>query len=333
MEWKKEGIRTGLYWFDRLQYIEEEDKLIIFEFFDIKNQDILNITQNKIFNDEDGKRLFDEFTYNKHKIIRNLMKSNDRIIYYLVLYNDDDSKEKVVIEYKSCMDRIINIYINFYELQKWFIKVNDINSTKPSKNLGKITSETKYGQDLIKNIWGERINDDDQGVELVKRLLTVNIDGQICEYETRGFDIDLFLYIDCTHMLNIELALNKKNYLKNTQCNPMRYCWNGKYKDNRRKYISLWKASEILNSKFAILNYNDEDDECGLSFINTLDNEQGIRNETKYTIDKGRFKEAIEETIDCKDIEYSAFEEQAKKVYNYDSKFFDDWEINKKNYR
>ena len=91
-----------LFWFDRLQYLEGEknnrydDRLIIYEFFKTSLDNVLAINNNN-WVDELGKSIFDQFTYEKHKAIRRIMQNNRKIIYYLIVYQEDFKKGNIKV--------------------------------------------------------------------------------------------------------------------------------------------------------------------------------------------------------------------------------------------
>lgn len=330
-----------LFWFDRLQY-SLEGKLIIFEFFetDIINIEKINLTT---WNENTGKMIFDDFTFNKHKIIRKLMQNNDKIIYYLIIYSNVDNEKKLVIKYKNKNECYIDEYKNLMELQKWFLPIND--ESPYSKPLGQLESKTTYAHDLMDNFWGNGINkNDDQGLKLTQKLLTtIDAAGNIKNKNTSGFDFDLFVYLrDKRYLLNIELAYNQKVNQPNIKCTPMKYCWGyGKsgVSDNRRKYNQLWNVTKLLNGKLAILNYTDknndkrkDDNLFGFSLINDMNYTAGFLNETKYRIKRDNFEKALDECIKKEDINFSCFENKAESVEIYDEDFFSKWSENRKKY-
>jgi hypothetical protein len=331
-----------LFWFDRLQY-STEGNLIIFEFFetDISNIDKINLTS---WNEIMGEKIFDKFTFSKHKIIREFMQNNDKIVYYLIIYSDKDNEKKIVLKYENSNELSIIVHENFIELQKWFLPINA--ASPYSKPLGQLESKTTYGHDLIYKYWGEGINkNDDQGRILTEKLLTtINTSGKEIKNNTSGFDFDLFIYLkNKQHLLNIELAYNKKAKNANTECTPMKYCWgNGPYwvKDNKRKYNQLWNVTQILNGKFAVLNYTDEkndknqdDDLFGFSIINNMSYTDGFLNETKYRIKRDNFEKALDECIKKECTDFSCFKNQAESIEIYEAEFFSKWSENRKKYR
>ncbi|MCS6131118.1 hypothetical protein DWV13_05590 [Clostridium botulinum] len=339
-----------LFWFDRLQYREADNKLIIFEFFETELLNINSINKNN-WNENLAKNIFDEFTFRKHIMIRNLMHLNYNICYYLIIYSNKDEQEKKVLEYVN--DRTLNIktYDNFFKLREWFLAVNGENSTSYSKPLGGLESGTDYGKELILKFWGSGIRkDDDQGRKYTEKLLTkygksgepiLNNEGEIMKYNTYGFDFDLFIFLEQEpFLLNIELAYNEKLFIPNVKCSPMRYCWNGSSKDNKRKYNQLWKATQMLNGKFSILNYTDknnmqkrEDNVFGFSIINDLDEERGFLNETKFRITKDNFEQALEKIIRNSDIELKEFKKKSESFKIYNEEFFRNWQKNKNKYK
>lgn len=337
-----------LFWFDRLQFDETNRQLIIFEFFET-NENNINKINRESWNEDLATEIFDNFTIEKHKAIRNMM-NNKNIIYYVIFYSLNDYENKKVLNYHDNELEVYE-YNNFFELQRWFLNINNDNTSTWSKPLGEIKSETDYAEELIKQYWKENINNDDQGRNYTEKLLTkyddnghaiTDLSGRVQKYNTLGFDFDLFIYSSETGcLLNIELAYNEKYIIPNVKCTPMRYCWgNGrKVSDNKRKYNNLWRATQLLGGRLAILNYTDKnnkkqkkDDMFGLSIINELDENLGFRNETKHQISKDNFETAINECVDSNCIDLSCFAKNAKNTIQYDHEYFDKWNGNRNNY-
>lgn len=327
----------SLFWFDRLQYSNTLNKLIIFEFFetDISN---INAVDNNSWNSKSAEIIFDKFTYKKHCIIRNLMKTNSDLIFYLILFTNNDLDKKIVVEYTDHFTRIIHEFSTFKDLQIWFLEINNIDGDSYSKSLGKIKSNTEYASKLLFEYWKADINtNDDQGLEFTKKLLTyMNNKGEIVEATTKGFDFDLFIYFrDNDSLINIEFALNEKGVINNYKCTPMRYCWGHnppRVPDNKMKYNRLWKATKLLNGEFSILNYSDIDQNFGFSIINSLDYNVGFLNETKFLITKDNFEKSLLATINETRVTFANFEVNSKDVKVYDEDFFNKWPNNKNDY-
>lgn len=251
------------------------------------------------------------------------MKDYNNIIYYVIMYSLNDNEKKKVLKYNDNNTKFdIDEYDNFFELRKWFLYINNDNGTSWSKILGEKKSETHYAESLMKEYWGENINNDDQGIAYTEKLLTkyyaygqaivklINNELKIQKYKTLGFDFDFFIYNEKEdNLLNIEFAYNKKHRLPNIKCHPMRYCWENYKDDNKRKYNNLWFATNQLGGKFAILNYTDEKN------------------------DKKSFELSIKECIDDKNKDLLCFKNNSNKIIHYDNKFFDNWYANNKEYK
>lgn len=327
----------SLFWFDRLQYSEVLEKLIIFEFFETDSININRITE-ATWNSELAKEILDKFTYEKHGLIRRLMISNSSICYYLIFYTNNDEDKKIVIEYKDIHTRCIHEYGNFENLQNWFLEINNIDGDAHSKTLGKVKTSTEYAKNLLYNYWKSDINaDDDQGLEFTKRLLTYkNPKGDLIESTTKGFDFDFFIFFEASNsLINMEFALNYKNTKENYVCTPMKYCWGygpPGVPDNQMKYNRLWKATKLLNGEFSILNYSENDNDIGFSIINDLDYNKGFLNETKYIISKNNFEKSIFETASERCLSFKHFKDNSKQIKQYGNDFFNEWKTNRSKY-
>ncbi len=327
----------SLFWFDRLQYSETLKKLIIFEFFETDITNINRITK-ATWNSKLAKEILDKFTYEKHCLIRSLMRSNDSIYYYLIFYSNNELHKKIVIEYKDKHTRHIHEYGGFEDLQSWFLKINNIDGDSHSKPLGKVKTSTEYAKNLVYNYWKSNINtNDDQGLEFTKRLLTYKDSKEnLTEATTKGFDFDFFIFFEENNsLINIEFALNYKNTKENYVCTPMKYCWGygpPGVPDNKMKYNRLWKATKLLNGEFSILNYSENNNDIGFSIINDLDYDRGFLNETKYIISKNNFEKSIFETANEDCLSFKHFDENSKQIKQYDKDFFDKWKINRNKY-
>lgn len=335
---KREGGYTvSLFWFDRLQYSDILEKLIIFEFFETDISNINKITDAS-WNSKLAENIFDKFTYKKHCLIRHLMSLNSNIIYYLIFYSNNDLDKKIVIEYKDNHTRDIHEYTKFEELQSWFLEINNIDGDAHSKPLGKVKSSTEYAKNLLFNYWKSDINaNDDQGFEFTKSLLTYKDNkGMLLEATTKGFDFDLFIFFEENNtLINIEFALNEKGIKENFVCTPMKYCWGygpPGVPDNKMKYNRLWKATKLLNGVFSVLNYSENNNALGLSVINALDYNKGFLNETKYIITKDNFEKALVDTANEGKLSLKHFEINSKQIKQYDQDFFSNWRVNRKKY-
>lgn len=328
----------SLFWFDRLQYAETINKLLIFEFFktDISN---INKVNTSSWNNELANEIFDKFTLEKHSLIRKIMRTNNNIIYYIIFYSDMDLDKKILIEYKDNLTRCLHEFDNFKELQSWFININNIDGDSHSKPLGNIQTNTEFAKKILFDYWKTDINEfEDQGLEFTKKLLKSKDEkGNDIEISTKGFDFDLFLYFENSNsLITIELALNKKNKKENFECTPMKYCWGNNpphVPDNKLKYNKLWQATKLLNGELSILNYSESEKDLGYSIIHNLDYEKGILNETKFIISKTNFINSLISTLSENCLTFNHFNTNCKKVINYDEEFFINWKENRSKYK
>lgn len=170
----------------------------------------------------------------------------------------------------------------FDELQLLFQKINGGNMTEFSKKLGSTTKETNedpYVNTLLKEIHGMDHFSDDNGIELTKKLLG--------DHATTGFDLDLYQYIESTgEFVFYEFLKRENQYISNIEAHPMRYCWNkANKKDNKKKYISLWRAKQHFGGRLFLINYSDDlNEKVSIIEVLDLDEEKGILKEKKYCL-------------------------------------------------
>lgn len=341
----------GIFWFDRMQYVEETQQVIIYEFFKCDQKYIDNfwfIPDTIDFDFEfqviehSLQTIFDMFTYEKHQCIKNLIDKKN-VIYYVVLYNDDDEQEKKVIRYEPNKFPEVNSFFNFKELQSWFLKLNEVNRFSKSKKLGEIRTNDRYAEKIVKSYWGNMINeDDDQGLEYTMKLLTIkNQNGDDIVYETKGFDYDLFIYFEHENMImNVEFALNNKysDFRTNTSCTPMKYCWgrnpSSNVPDNQRKYNNLWLTTKILGGELFVLNFSKSNAICGLQHIREMSTVYGITEEKKFRIMPKEFTKCIHELARVRTISKlnEILEEYSESWQVYNEEFFANFSENKKYY-
>ena len=329
----------SIFWFDRVQFIEDKKKMIIFEFYECSKKSIQSVNMAS-FSDDLLSSILDDFTYEKHRCIKKLI-SNKNIVYYILLYNEIDPEPKKVIAYENGAIQGITTFNNFLELQKWFLELNDINRNSKSKVLGDIRTDNNYSDKIIKSYWGEKINEnDDQGLSYTIKLLTVKTStGKEKVYETKGFDYDLFVYFEEDNVImNVEFALNNQDHKRaNTTCTPMKYCWgrnaNSSASDNQRKYNNLWLTTKLLNGEFFVLNFSKNDKLCGLQHIKELSTSTGILEERKYRIKPKSFTKAIHELGGRSILDLSILERYSESIEDYNHAFFDGFENRKYDYK
>lgn len=344
----------NVFWFDRVQYVEETNQVIIYEFFKCSQSDIdgVGLVMNSKGEVQDFRKprildyslrnIFDNFTYQKHQCIKRLIMYRN-VVYYIILYNDNDELEKKVICYEPNKHPRIISFFDFKELQNWFLKLNEVNKSSKSKKLGEIRTNDRYADKILKSIWKSDINeDDDQGLEYTIKLLTLkNQNGDYITYETKGFDYDLFIYFALEDkIMNIEFALNNKysEFRTNTSCTPMKYCWGrnpaSKIPDNQRKYNNLWITTKILGGALFVLNYSESNNIYGLQHIREMSTTYGIMEETKFRIMPKNFEECVSELGESLTIThlYDILNYYSESSQTYSKEFFENFYNNKKYY-
>lgn len=250
---------------DRVQYSEILNKLVIFEFIEVNSLDDIVISESGI----DFTRVKEYVDCEKMEF---LIEASEKNYVFLIISNRSDEK-LCVINYKS--GQVLNSVISdFKNVSNWFKRWNDIDGSNRgySKALGTV-KEDDFDQ-FVNKILGELHNKenykDDCGLKLTKLLLGNN--------HTKGFDLDLYCYDkNINKNVIIEFLKRETPYVTNITANPMGYCWTNKKNDNKRKFIALWNAKEVLNAEFYLVNYSDDlNEELGISHITQLDKEKGI---------------------------------------------------------
>ena len=268
-----------IYTVDRVQF-NENGGLIFFEFF------------NYLKDSRD-------FAIKKYQSIKNI--NNINII--TVKYGDYVNKSKIIVKYNN-----EKYTFTWKEYIDWFVNINNTgrgNGAIASKHLGSATKNEgdPFIHEILKEIHKVELSKDDNGLGITKEAL----DGK----STYGFDFDLFDDIDNTiiEFLNNETKSKTKlkNEIDNIKAHPMRYAWisqkeqddykkrmkeeypdweNPRKKDNRQKYISLWKSKQILGGDLYLVNYNKLNLTEDLSIIKIidLDVEKGITEDISYKV-------------------------------------------------
>lgn len=157
---------------DRLQFVNNNENLIAFEFFNIDNE-----STNKLFIEEKIKVI------TKCRFIDTL---------YNVAYHNDNQKELIIQSITLDKKKPSKCKVPFQIFSQWFNNLNHTNIDNRSKRLGLSTKNTgdPFVQDLLNKIYcgtkfqNIQFNFDDSGVELVEKVLNDN--------PTYGFDFDLF---------------------------------------------------------------------------------------------------------------------------------------------
>ncbi|MBU5676812.1 hypothetical protein KQI88_10315 [Alkaliphilus sp. MSJ-5] len=318
------GNNLSIYQVDRVQYIKSQDKLMIFEFLMV--DDIKEFIKN--FKNE-GNRFSENYIdynyYNKLKALYDTSNINDTCL--LIIIYDKFLKK---IFYVECTGSFKIVITDFETFQQKFIEINNKDGEeKKSKILGSIRGENidTFVLDTLKQINCCIDENDDNGLELTKKLLG--------EYTTKGFDFDLFQHIKSTgETIIYEFLKNETSYVTNYTAHPMRYCWTGKPKDNRQKFIGLWTVKEKLNGRLFLINYSDcIEDGIGISEILDLDVEKGIKEEYKYNLTYEEFINWMTQMKDYKSSDKDYLKQLNHKRKYFDESFFYDWSMNKSRYR
>jgi len=304
---------------DRLQYSTEKNMYFYYEF--IKVEDIEKYAQSTkegINILKEIQQTVDVFLAEKIDFIMNMKEKIAKIfiVYqkgknkYVMMTNDlkDNKKYKVVI-YKSLK-----------EFRKVFQRLNNIDQNASySKALGNAKEEIEdvYVNKLLGVIHKNKKFHDDNGIELTQLLLN----GQ----GTKGFDLDLFQYIPSTdEYVLFEFLKRKNNYVTNITAHPKRYCWNGKMKDNKQKFNSLWKAKEFFKGRLFLVSYSDDlNEDISLMEVIQCDEEKGILEERKYRLTTREFICWLRDmnTYNEKDKNYL----KNFKMVHYGPEFFEDF--------
>lgn len=267
-----------IYTVDRVQF-NETGELIFFEFF------------NNLIDDRD-------FAIKKYRSINKISGINRVTVNY---NNSYLSENKIEVIYNNNKDTL-----TLEDYKKWFANINNQGRCRTNVNSKPLGSATvnegdPFIHDILKEIHNIDLSKDDNGLGITKAALDGN--------PTYGFDFDIFDDIDKTiiEFLNNETKEKGNNPVDNIKAHPMRYAWisereqedykkrmnekcpewkNPRKKDNRQKYISLWKAKEILDGELYLVNYNKLDLKEDLSIIKVinLDVEKGITEDISYKV-------------------------------------------------
>lgn len=304
---------------DRVQIIN--DKVWLTEFILIRDFEKNNIN---FFND------LKSFINNLNVIDKEkcmfLLRLKNQVV-NIIFYDSYKSKFLLVQKNLTLQELTCKAY-SFEEMSSWLRKYNNFNSIGEtnSKQLGsaKQSNVDNYLNQILKKIYDDNSLYDDGGIEVTKELLKGDV--------TRAVDFDLFQYIKSTNSCVIYELLKRENqYINNIEAHPMRYSWCNRIKDNRQKYISLWEYAKIFKAKLYLINYSDNLNEK-VSILEVIDLEKnlGIRAERKYCMSYNTFIGWLKDMklYNEKDTQYL----KDFRYKEYDSKYFDNFISNKKNY-
>lgn len=310
---------------DRLQYSTTQNRFLLYEFIKVNNIDY-HINELRNNSDNFWGNLYSGISVvdiEKIDFINNLEKNISK---YIIIYQKDINNRLIKLYYEPPTYNCHYEILSFNDLGTWFRNLNAIDGATHSKSLGSVreVNQDIYTNSIIKNLYNVETYSDDGGLEITKRLLNGN--------ETRGFDVDLFQYIPSTNeSIFYEFLKRENNYINNIQAHPMRYCWTGTTKDNKMKFMSLWRAKNYFGGKLYTINYSDDPNEkISICEVLQLDNNRGILAENKYCMSQNVFISWL------KDMNvYTKTHNQYLsdfKCINYGNEFFNDWKNNKRNY-
>lgn len=214
-----------IYTIDRVQIID--NSLVFFEFFGKRKGEDVNFINTKV-----------------HRL-RSIASTSGISEIYGILYDHENfrcDRNSITIK------KLIGNESNDFTWNEYMKKFKELNGgiTTPSKSLGSATDKEgdPYVAEILKEIHGIDFSDDDNGLRITKEAL----EGT----PTYGFDFDLF---DDECKCIIEFLKRDNQFVTNLTSHPMRYL------NNKQKFISLYKASRILNSSLYLVNYSNNDDE------------------------------------------------------------------------
>ena len=245
-----------LFTIDRVQFSNSQQQYYFYEFMEIPNINLLikNMTSDFLTSDF-CKTLYRMINDIERKKLTFLLNNQLNIVKIFIFYQRGVDCF-IEIEIKPHLNQINRNVWGFKDIQKRFRDLNNIDGDSRSKGLGATRSENVdyYVNGLLRSLYDKEDYQDDNGLELTKKLL----DGDT----TKGFDLDLFQYIQSTNEYIIYEFLKRENpHINNIKAHPMRYCWTGNRNDNKQKFISLWNIKQFLNGRLFLINYSDDDNE------------------------------------------------------------------------
>lgn len=304
---------------DRVQ-VKEQD-VFFWEFVLVPKKKFDDIYNDTVLNIFAG---LDEL-HKKKLTLFDRMNSTNR---YFVFYHEigKNANYIVVLKVKEAIEwKKYNL--TFMGFSDWFRKVNGATVKSAAKPLGAVrTSNTdEHVMKIMKELYQDPTYDDDSGVELTKLLLQND--------KTLGIDLDLFHYLPSTneYLLFEFLYRDKKQSVTTITSHPMRYAWNSRNTDNRRKFISLWNIRQKLNGRLYLINYSENLlDKISIIEVLDMDEKTGIHAEIKccmnYNVFIGWLKDLMVYGGNKKD--YLADFECVK----YDENFFVEFDKRKNEY-
>lgn len=314
-----------LFTIDRVQYAKKHQKYYFYEFMEVNNIYGLLDGNGKLLKPS----LIWQAVYNmtteveKEKI--EFLKSRNEYIRVFIFYQEG-LNTFIKIELDPFNNKIFGDVWNFVELQDWFRKLNNIDGQNNSKGLGSARDSNvdSYVNGILQSIYNNNTFEDDNGLELTKQLLDKDT--------TKGFDLDLFQYVESTNEYVIYEFLKRENqYINNIQAHPMRYSWTNKWNDNKQKYISLWNVSQYLGARLLLINYSDNiNEKISIIEITDLDINKGVTAEEKYCMSRNVFLGWLHD-MNSYNSQNNNYLSDFIKV-EYDQQFFDDFNVNKKKY-
>lgn len=314
-----------LYTIDRVQYSNVKKQFYFFEFMEVTNVDALLDANGKILPLKTFLSSLNGMVDSVEIEKINFLLEKPQVIKYFIFYQRGKNRY-IVLELDPLSNRVRGKAWDFNKLQGWFKKINNIDGKSNSKGLGCVrdNNEDHYVTELLQHIYNDNQFQDDNGLELTKRLLGGDT--------TKGFDLDLFQYIQSTEEYIIFEFLKRENsYINNIEAHPMRYSWTGKRYDNKQKFISLWNIKQHLNSRLILVNYSDNPSEkVSLIEVLDLDINKGITAENKYVMSKNVFQGWLYDMRDYKSNDNDYFSDF--KCVHYEAEFFKDFDNNKQFY-
>ncbi len=313
-----------LFQIDRVQRVEVEKDIQyhIFEF--IKIIDFEKFKENLI-NGEEGKyKFFSDIDKKKVKyLLKGKLESICKI--HIIIYEEGIDKYFLISNENTKVLRCKEY--SFNHISYWFKELNKKSLQKSeSKPLGSAKDDDvdSYVNNIIQSINGYEKYDDDCGIGLTKKLLSSD--------STSATDFDLFQYIESTDEYIIYEFLKRENEnITNKQAHPMRYCWTNSSKDNKMKFISLWRAKKFFNARLYLINYSDDvNEEISILEVLELDKNKGIRKELKYCLTYNEFIQWLSDMNTYNNKEKDYLKKFKHRIY--DSKYFDNFNLNKRTY-
>lgn len=191
------------------------------------------------------------------KKIKELRKLSETvyIIYYVSSENSNINNISIT-KFSNGTKTDIFTKVDFDTFKEWYTSENGDNKGGHSKKFGFISDDgDKYIEKLLTKLVDCDLTTDNNGRKLIIPALK--------SLETHFFDFDLlhsknkFVIEFLKNESHIKKRAGKQNWdLSNGATHPNRYWGN-----NKRKFITLWEATKILNSELYLVSYSDDQDE------------------------------------------------------------------------